>query len=239
MSPKAARLGYLAWLISCAIFAYWFAYVGLTALLNLQRDAGGNLVLYSSGAGHTAYPFTYLGAGLSFVLITYFIFRSERGHRDAIVTASLTAYLTSVGMINIYEQFFLLATAHAGGGTYALGVDWGSPDAALFSAFGLSWFLTSFAWWDRRNVMLAAVPVAIYIVSLLAWVAIGFPIVENGNPMVYILNSISRIASQLIPVALVVPPNTRMKIGELATRLPGIDRLNRVRLTWRSSRRTE
>ena len=219
MTPTAERLGFLGWLLSCAIFAYWFLWVAVSGLFGQRTDSGGNLVLYATGPNHTVYPFTYLAAGLSFVLLMFFIYRRERPKWDAIIIAPLAAYLSSVGMINVYEQVFLAGTFHATGGTYGYGVDWGSVNGALFSIFGISWLLASAPWWDRKNAQLAGALIGVFVVSILAWVAIGFPVVETGSPSVYFLNTVSRVTSQLIPVALVLPSGARSSLNSVVNRL--------------------
>lgn len=209
MSPRAERLGFLAWLLSCTLFAYWFAWVAISALLHSQADSGGNVVFNSTSAGSTVYPFTYVGAGVGFVIVLMCVYKAERTRRDSIVTAPLVAYLTSVGIINIYEKFFLAFQTISTHSTYYWRVDFGSTDAALFSIFGITWVFASAPWWDRRNLKLAGVLVAMFAVSMLTWLAIGFPPVQGGSPEVYLLNTVSRIASQLVPAALVLPSRAR------------------------------
>lgn len=202
----AVRYAFLVWLVVNLVGAYWFAWVALSAALNVRTDAGGNLVFLAPAADHTVYPFTYVAAIVGFALVLLVVFRAEWNHRDRIVVAPLVAYLTGVGMLNLYEQGFLAATVLSTHSTYWWTVDFGTPGAALFSAIGLSWVLASAPWWRRQNRRLAACVAAVWVGSMVAWVALGFPSVETGGLTSYLLNATGRVAAQLVPVALVAPP---------------------------------
>jgi hypothetical protein len=206
VTPRAERLGFLAWLVTSALFAYWFAWVAISALFHAKEDSGGNLVLFSSQAGHTAYPFTYAAAGLALVGIAIFIYVAERPRRDAPLIAALAAYLTCVGMINIYEQAFVACTIATTHNTYWWAQDFGNVNSVIFTAIGISWVAASAPWWKRENLLLAGLLFALFAASMTAWLAIGFPPIEQGSPVVYILNTVSRFASELIPLSLVLPP---------------------------------
>ena len=212
VTPRAERLGFLAYLVTSALFAYWFAWVAISALLHPRLDSGGHLVLYSAQAGHTAYPFTYAAAAVAMIGIAVAIYFAEKPRRDAIVIALLASYLTCVGMINLYEQVFLACTAAATHSTYWWTVDFGSVDATIFTVIGIAWLGASAPWWRRENAKLAAILAGLFGAAMLAWLAIGFPIVEQGNPLVYLLNTVSRFASELIPLSLVLPPRYTAKL---------------------------
>lgn len=100
LTPKAERLGIMAWLLTCTLFAYWFAWVALGTLLQFQAGPGCDAVHPGIGPGYPLHSFRYGGVGAGFALLTFVIFRVERRRRDAFVVAPLGAYVSNAGVIN-------------------------------------------------------------------------------------------------------------------------------------------
>jgi hypothetical protein len=206
------------WLVTSALLGYWFAWVAVTALVHPMSDSGGNLVYLSTAAGHTVYPFTYIAAIAGFVGVTFAVYFAERPSRAALVLAPLVGYVSAIGMINVYEQVFLVGLESTTHSSFWWGVDWGTPGAAIFSFLGLTWVLAGLPWWRRANLPLAAPWIALWLGSMALWMGLGFPSVQSGLAWVYALNTVSRVASEMILVALVTPPQLRVRFLELAHR---------------------
>jgi hypothetical protein len=217
MDDRAARAALWAWLVTAALLGYWFAWVALSALFHVRSDAGGNLVLFSPGAGSTVYPFTYVAVALAFLGLSYVVIDQERGTRSRFLLGPLVAYVGCVGMINVYEQVYLLGVAGTTHSTYWWVHDWGTLQVAIYSALGLSWVFASAPWWHRPNLPLAVPLIAVFLGSMAVWIGLGFPSVQTGLGWVYVLNATSRLASELVPVALALPPRITAKVY---TRLP-------------------
>jgi hypothetical protein len=222
MNERTGRAVLWVWLGTAALLGYWFAWVAVSALFHVSADAGGNVVLLGSNADHAVYPFTYVAVGIAFIGLSYFVFDQERGRRDAPFLGPLVAYVGCVGMINLYEQIFLIGLYSSSRSTYWLVQDWGTPPSAFFSAIGIFWVFASAPWWHRRNLSLAVPLLLAYAVSMGLWMAGGFPPVESGLGRVYALNTISRVTSELVPVALATPPRITSRIY---SRLPALSKL--------------
>jgi hypothetical protein len=206
------------WLITSALLGYWFAWVAVTAIAYPGADSGGNLVYYSTAAGHTVYPFTSVAAALGVLGVGLGVYLAERPSRLATPLALLVGYVGAIGMINLYEQVFLVGLETSTRSSYWWIVDWGNPGAAVFSVVGVTWVLASLPWWRRANLGLAAPWIALWLGAMVVWMAFGFPPVESGLGWVYALNALSRIASEMIPVALVAPEGVRLRIRNLLLR---------------------
>jgi hypothetical protein len=203
---------YGLWLGASAILGYWFAWAAVSAFRNVQSDAGGNLVFASSAASTTVYPFTYFAAIGGFLALTLTV--AVRGHRSNVLylAAPIVAYVSIVGMINVYEQVFLAGLETTTHSVWWWTNDWGTLGSAGFSILGLSWSLAAFPWWRRANLVLAGPLVALFLGTMGIWILLGFPPVESGIPWVYALNAVSRVAATFIPVALTTPESWRERL---------------------------
>jgi hypothetical protein len=216
MEPTRLERRFLwLWLITSALLGYWFAWVAVTAIAYPGADSGGNLVYYSSAAGHTVYPFTYVAAALGVLGVALGVYLAERPSRRAIPLALLVGYVGALGMINLYEQVFLVGLETSTHSNSWWVVDWGSPGAAVFSFIGVTWVFASLPWWRRANLGLAAPCMALWLGAMGVWMAFGFPPVQSGLGWVYDLNALSRIASAMVPVALAAPEGVRLRSRNL------------------------
>src|SRR5271155_5450122 len=187
MDERAPRIALWAWLGTSALLGYWFAWVAVSALFHVGSNPSGETVFVASGAGSTVYPFTYLAVAMAFVGLSYFVIRQEGRSRGSYLLGPLVAYVGCVGMINLYEQVYLLGALSSTRSTYWLSRDWGAPPVAIFSFLGLTWVLASAPWWHRQNLSLAVPLIALFVVSMAIWIGLGFPSVSAGVGWVYAL----------------------------------------------------
>ncbi|MCI4368228.1 MAG: hypothetical protein L3K09_01505 [Thermoplasmata archaeon] len=189
-------------------------------MLHVATDSGGNLDFYSSAQQHPFYPFTLVAAILSFGGVTYFIVRAEGARWWSLLLAVVVAEVSTVGMIDVYEQSFIVPAQFLDHSSYWLAHYWGGIGPASVTILGMSWVLAAFPWWRRENARFAGTLLAAYVVTMVIWIAIGFPAVESGSPSAYLLNTINRLLSQATLVALVADPRwvetLRRKIRALA-----------------------
>ena len=213
MEYKGGNVAIWLWLALATSFGFWFDYAAATALFNPERDSAGHLIFKVAGYSNTVYPFTYVAVALSFVGVCYFCFIRERKHRSTIaslVIGALVANAASIGMINVYEQFFVsawfLVPADVGNAIYWSQYYWGSAGAVSATVSGLLLVLTVMPWSNKRNLRYVMPLAAIYAMAMLAWIAAGYGAPRTGNTLDYLMNAISRISSQLMLVAAVATP---------------------------------
>lgn len=201
MNQKGLRIAYGALLFSSIVALSWFDYAAITALTNIGTDPAGRLVFKSaslgSGVGKSIYPFTYLAAAVSLVGITYYIYKAEK-QWWAIPIGFLAARAATLGMINLYEQIFVVVGSDVWWRYY--GKDWST---IMWTALGVVWVLTAVPWWQRKNFKPAAICFVSYMVVMFIWLLVGHPTVESGSAVAYLLNAASRLLSQATQVILV------------------------------------
>jgi hypothetical protein len=205
--PRISSAILWIWLSTSALLGWWFAWVAVSGIVHPMRLASGNLVLFAPGAGwsSTIYPFTYAGVALSLLGVGYFVLRQEGPSLSAFVLASLAAYVSSVGMLNVYEQGFVLGVEASTHSTAFWAFYWGTPSSFVWTVVGMTWVLAAFPWWQRYNWRLVVPLLGLYLTSMATWYVFGFPGTDSGATWVYAVNAVSRISSQLVLVALVVP----------------------------------
>jgi len=206
------RLGAALGVLLLALTAYvaWFDYAAVTAIFHPGSDASGNLLFQVPGFSNTVYPFTYAAVAASILGVGWFVFRAERaplGRPAAVLLAVLIANLASIGMINLYEQWFvvgLYATPRLHtSGVYAIRLYWDNAGAVANTLGGLLIVLSILPWARGRNWPGVLTLVGLTAVAFLAWVWTGFWEPMNGNAFDYAMNALSRIALQLTLVAAV------------------------------------
>lgn len=200
------------WLAALTAYVSWFDYAALSAIVHPTSDAAGHLRFAVAGYSNTVYPFTYVAVGLSLLGCTYGIFRVERLDRGpalAMVLGIAVANIASVGMINLYEQVFVALNYLSPQGpivwTYWLGYYWGGPSAVADTLTGLLIVLTILPWSNPRNGPGVALFAGIFAAGSLLWFLHGYGAPPSGDALDYGLNATTRIASQLILVAAVLP----------------------------------
>jgi len=210
VEPRTKRVVLWVWLGTSALLGWWFAWVAVSGILHPTRLPSGSFVFFAPGAGwsSTVYPFTYVGVVLSLLGVGYFVWRQEGRSAPAFVLAGLAAYVSSVGMINLYEQTFVLGVETTTHSHLFWTFYWGTPSSAAWTLLGISWVFAALPWSHRYNWMLAVPLLVVFVTSMAAWYAFGFPDTNQGAGWVYAVNAASRIASQLVLVALVVPEAT-------------------------------
>ncbi len=162
----------LALVVAGAIL-FFLNYQGLFA-----KGIGVNLIALHPD--RTIYPFTYLGAGLSLFVPCYFIFKAERTKGKAnfvyaLAMGALVADVSSVGMLNVFEQVFVTFNQLACHFNYWFVAYWGTPDAALSTLIGLAFVFETMPWWNRLNLKLVFVSLSLFVGGIVAWYLIGSP----------------------------------------------------------------
>ncbi|MCI4356059.1 MAG: hypothetical protein L3K18_02790 [Thermoplasmata archaeon] len=203
---RRLQLVYLVWVVTSALLTYWFVEVILNGLLHVGSDVGGNLVFQSTPQQVPFYPFTLAAALLSFVGVTYFVLRAEGVRWWSVLLALVVAEVSTVGMINLYEQLFIVPMQLASHNWYWINYYWGGLGFAAATILGISWVLAGLPWWRRENARWAGGVFGAYLATMLVWLAIGFPSVESGSWAAYLLNTVSRLLSQATLVVLVADP---------------------------------
>ncbi len=160
------------------------------------------------------YPFTYVGAGLSFFVPSYYIFKAERkkgkmNFLGSLMLGGLAADISSVGMLNVFEQVFVTFNQFAHHFDYWFIAYWGTPDAALSTVIGLGFVFESMPWWTRLNLRLVFACLALFVGGMIVWYLLGFPS-ETSGVLIYSINAITRVSSQMILVLLVLPFKIRI-----------------------------
>ncbi len=193
-------------LVIAGIVLFFLNYQGLFA-----KGFGVNLIALHPD--RVIYPFTYLGAGLSFFVPLYYIFKAERkkGKMNfllSLILGGLVADISSVGMLNVFEQVFVTFNQFAYHSDFWFVAYWGTPAAALSTLMGLGFVFESMPWWRRLNLKLVFTCLALFVGGMIVWYLIGFPS-ETSGVVTYSINAITRISSQMVLVFLVLP----FKIG--------------------------
>jgi hypothetical protein len=129
-------------LLGGAIVLFFLNFQGLFA-----KGFGVNLLMFPP-TNRVIYPFTYVGAGLSFCFLFYFIYKEERktgkvNFLYSLMLGGLIADISSVGMLNVFEQLFVTFNQLAYHFDYWFIAYWGTPEAALSTIIGLSFVLVS------------------------------------------------------------------------------------------------
>ena len=189
-------------LVIGGVILFFLNYQGLFA-----KGFGVNLIMLHPD--RVIYPFTYIGAGLSFFIPFYLIFRAERktgkmNFLSSLMLGGLVADISSVGMLNIFEQVFVTFNQLAHHFDFWFVAYWGTPEAALSTIIGLSFVFESMPWWRKLNLKLVFTCLALFVGGMIAWYLIGFPS-ETSGILVYGINAITRISSQVVLVFLVLP----------------------------------
>lgn len=210
-ASAGARPGYLLlWLLMLTAFVAWFDYAALTAAFHPATDSAGHLLFDVPGYSNTVYPFTYVGVALSLLGVGVFVGRRENrsGRRlFAVVVAALVANLASIGMINAYEQVFVvlmyLTPSLQTFGVSGLRLYWGSAGAIAGTVGGLVLVLAVLPWSRRENAPGVGLCLGVTALAFAAWFATGFSDPAHGGPLDYVWNATSRIGAQLTLVAAV------------------------------------
>jgi hypothetical protein len=200
---RRLHLVFLVWLATSALLTWWFVAVVVDGLYHVGSDVGGNLLFYSTAQQHPFYPFTLVAAFLSFLGVTYFVVRAEGIRWWSVPLALVVAEVATVGMINVYEQFFIVPMQVADHDSYWLNQYWGGLGHAAATILGMSWVAAALPWWRRENARLASGVFGAYLAAMAVWIAIGFPPVESGSWIAYLMNTVSRFLSQATLVVLV------------------------------------
>jgi len=232
MRPQGSSLILALWLVTLTAFIAWFDYAAVIALFHPSSDTAGNLLFDVAGYSNTVYPFTYIGVGLSGLGCAWFIYRQERRNRGRATAALIgiaVANIASVGMINVYEQVWVLLTRlspHGQGGwpVAAIQLYWGSAGGVAGTVAGMLIVLTLLPWASRRNWPGVAFLVALFGVLTWVWFWGGYVSPPQGNSLDYWLNATTRVASQLILVAVVAPRDfIRILLHQLAQIRRGLE----------------
>jgi hypothetical protein len=189
-------------LVVGGIILFFLNYQGLFA-----KGFGVNLIALHPD--RVIYPFTYLGAGLSFFILSYFVFRAERktgkiNFLVSLILGGLVADISSVGMLNIFEQVFVAFNQFAYHFDFWFIAYWGTPEAAFSTIIGLGFVFESMPWWRKLNLKLVFICLSLFVGGIMVWYLIGFPS-ETSGILIYSMNAITRISSQLVLVFLVLP----------------------------------
>jgi len=192
---------YLLFLGIAAIDSWWYPW---RALVSLGSYGGAG---FFNGGGYEVYIFTYVGAALSLVLVTFFVMKHLS--REEWYLAALVGYVTSVVTIGWYEQVWsglgLVFDSSSFQWWYA---SHSTGDQVIGTIGGLLSILLIYPFVSKRGLRLS-IPLWIACgAAFVVWIAIGYQLPDN-SPMAWGLNAITRVSSQLIPVALVFPRSTR------------------------------
>ncbi len=203
---RSLWLIYLLWLVTSALLAWWFVWVVVTGIFSLGSDPSGHLIFFSSGAGKTFYPFTLAATALSFFGVAYFVYRAERGRWWSVPLALLVSLVSTVGMVNLYEQVFINFADLA----WKSGWWWfyygRNIDTFMGTLNGVGWVFAGLPWWLNENRKVAQRFFLAYLLTMLIWLILGMPGVESGSIAAYALNSLSRFFSQATLIVLVAKP---------------------------------
>ncbi len=199
-------------MVIAGIVLFFLNYQGLFA-----KGFGVNLIALHPD--RVIYPFTYVGAGLSFFVLFYYIFKAERkkgkmNFLGSLMLGGLVADISSVGMLNVFEQVFVTFNQFAHHSDYWFIAYWGTPAAALSTAIGLGFVFESMPWWTRRNLMPVFASLALFAGGIVVWYLLGFPS-ETSGVLIYSINAITRISSQMVLVLLVLPFKIRIPRREM------------------------
>ncbi len=179
----------------------------LSGVFRTASDPSGHLIFYSAGAGKPFYPFTLAATALSFVGVTYYVYKAERGAWWSLPLALLVALVSTVGMVNLYEQVFINFADLVWGASIWWQFYGNSIGTFVGMLVGVSWVFAALPWWRsenrglRRNVFFEA-----YLLTMLVWLMLGMPSVELGTVQAYVLNALSRFLSQATLIVLVAKP---------------------------------
>lgn len=210
----------ILWLLSMGLLDWWFVWVVVTGIGHLGRDPGGSLVFQSPAADHVFYPFTLAAALLSLLGVAGAVAFRERGSRWAVPLGLLVGFVSTVGMINVYEQVFVAALETSTGSVSWWAYYWGGANG-IGTLLGLLGVAAVLPWVSRRNLRPAFVVLGIFLLGMLIWFAVGFPPVTDGSPTIYALNAATRLLSQGMLVLLVLPEEVRAHLHRWGSRIPG------------------
>jgi hypothetical protein len=225
LSTRDPRLLILLFLAVLTIPIVWFDYAAIAAVFHPAPDLAGNLNFQVPGYSNSVYPFTYVGAAASVIGVAYFVYRTEarppdrtRAKAVGVALGLLVGNLASVGMINCYEQVFLLARyftpqGHAAS-VYWFGLYFDEIRNGSFTLFGMAIVLTVLPWCRRSNWPGVATFSGLYLAGMLLWLHAGVGGPLSGNALDYGMNAFTRITSQLILVAAVAPQDLIRRLAQ-------------------------
>jgi len=205
MNEKSLRLIMGVWLFVSIPALIFYDYTAVSALLGATSDRAGQLVFKGTsptGEETVVYPFTYAAAALSVVGVTFYIYKAER-RWWALLVGLVVARATTAGIIELYELVFVGL-----GQTVWSGDVWGryygnDLPTHMWTVVGLTWIFAAAPWWRRKNLRASSICFGAFLATMLTWLSIGYPPVESGNPIAYVLNAASRLLSQTTNVLLV------------------------------------
>ena len=197
---------YLLWLVSSALLAWWFVWVVVTGIFGIQSDPSGHLIFSSTSATKTFYPFTLGATALSFLGVAYYVYRGERGNWWSLPLSALVGLVSTIGMVNLYEQIFVNLADLAWRANWWWVYYGKSMDAFVFALVGVSWVFAALPWWLNENRRAAQRFFLVYLATMVVWLLFGLPGVESGSILAYALNTVSRFFSQATLIVLVAKP---------------------------------
>ncbi|HEV2448811.1 MAG TPA: hypothetical protein VGU43_00160, partial [Thermoplasmata archaeon] len=187
----------------------WFDYAAVGALFFPTRDPLGHTIFQVPGYANTVYPFTYAGVALSLAGVSWFVYLRERGELRrayAGALALLVANLASVGMIDVYEQFWVALSAltpHGATARYWLGHYWGSAGDIGGTLAGMLLVLTILPWVRRSNWPSTTLAALLCALGFALWFQRGMSAPGQGDATDYAYNALTRVSAQLVLVAAV------------------------------------
>ncbi len=197
---------YLLWLVSSALLSWWFVWVVVTGIFGFQSDPSGHFIFASTGAGKTFYPFTLGVTALSFFGVTYYVYRAERGRWWSLPLSALVGLVSTIGMVNLYEQVFINFADLAWRANWWWFYYGRSIDSFVWTLVGVSWVFAALPWWLKSNRRTAEHFFLTYLATMLVWLLFGMPGVETRSILAYVLNTLSRFFSQATLIVLVAKP---------------------------------
>lgn len=206
ISPRSLWLMYVLSLVSSALLAWRFVWVVVTGVFNVAADQSGHAIFFSTSQSKPFYPFTLAATALSFVGVSYYVYRAECGRWWSLPLALLVGLVSTVGMVNLYEQVFINFADSVWKTNYWWYYYGNSLGAFLTMLVGVSWVFGAVSWWRSENKRPAVRFFAVYLLSMLVWLVLGMPGVESGSIVSYSLNTISRFFSQATLIVLIAKP---------------------------------
>ena len=199
---QKAIIPYIALIFVAVIYTDWYPQHALTSLTHY---AGGG---FFNGGNYPIYSFTYAGAVLSVVGVTYFILKQENFKLMYLPIALGVSYLATISATVWYEQIWI------GLGTlFAHFTFWANFYGSLFEFLGVianaSLVLVLYPWirWRKNKNLILYSFLSLFILFGI-WIAAGYGFTWQST-IDWTLNASTRIMSQIILIVLVFVGRTQ------------------------------